>query len=369
MISVARKNLLHEKGRFFISTGGVAFSVMLILILLGLYRGWDEKLTEYVTTVDADLWVVQRGAADMFHSPSIITDVNTERIRTNEDVEDVAKLYGVRVGFDLNGEEAHLMIMGYDTARGVGGPKKVIEGKSVPNDGEIIIDEVFAFKQNLNLNDKLTILDKTFRIAGISTGGNLVSFQYAFLTQEDAAELLNMPGLTNYLLLDTKDSADQDALIRSLEEDISEIMVLTKPEFGVKNRRLITDTFLPIIEVLVGIGFIVGLVVISLTIYTATIEKSREYGVIKAVGARNRHLYRIIFEQSAIAGFSGFALGGTLTFAAAAIAKRFEPSFITSFAWQDVAMVFGAAVLMILASAYIPIRRLLSIDPAIVFKS
>lgn len=352
-----------------ISIGGVAFSVMLILVLLGLYRGWDEKLTEYVTTVDADLWVVQNGAADMFHSPSIITDATTDRVRATAGVTDLAKLYGVRVGFDLNGKEAHTMIMGYDTTRGVGGPKKVVEGKSTPERGDIIIDEVFAFKEDLAVNDELTILDKTFRIAGISTGGNLVSFQYAFMTQDDAAELLKMPGLTNYLLLDLKNANDADEIITTLEEQNPDIMVLTKPEFGVKNERLITETFLPIIQVLVGIGFIVGLVVISLTIYTATIEKAREYGVIKAIGARNRHLYRIIFEQSAIAGLAGFALGSVLTLAASVVAKRFEPSFITSYAWQDVAMVFGAAVLMIIGSAYIPIRRILSIDPAIVFKS
>lgn len=352
-----------------ISVGGVAFSVLLIFILLGLYRGWDEKLTEYVTTVDADLWVVQNGAADMFHSPSLIPDATTERIRGIDGVGRVFKLYGVRVGFDLDGEEVHTMIMGYDTASGIGGPKKIVKGKSVPDRGEIIIDEVFAFKEDLVLNDELTILDRKFRVAGISTGGNLVSFQYTFMTQDDAAELLKMPGVTNYLLLDLAESAEAKTVIASIEDQMPEVMVLTKPEFGLKNERLITETFLPIIGVLVGIGFLVGLVVISLTIYTATIEKSREYGVIKAVGASNRHLYRIIFEQSAIAGIIGFAVGGGLTAAASLIVKRIEPSFITSYAWEDAAMVFGAAILMMIGSAYLPLRRLLAIDPAIVFKS
>lgn len=74
MISLARKNLLREKLRFLISVGGVAFSVMLILVLLGLYRGWNEKLGRYIEGVDADVWVLQKGASDMFHSTSIVQD-------------------------------------------------------------------------------------------------------------------------------------------------------------------------------------------------------------------------------------------------------------------------------------------------------
>ena len=117
------------------------------------------------------------------------------------------------------------------------------------------------------------------------------------------------------------------------------------------------------------IGFIVGLVVISLTIYTATIEKSREYGMLKAIGAGNRHLYRIIFTQSAIAGTGGFLSGVGLTFLMAYLVGFIEPSFVTSIVWSDVGMVSGITLVMILFSAFIPIRRIAGIDPAIVFKT
>lgn len=71
-ISIARKNLFHEKTRFMISVGGIAFAVMLTLILLGLYRGWNEKTSEYVSMSKADIWVVQNGVKDMSHSISLL---------------------------------------------------------------------------------------------------------------------------------------------------------------------------------------------------------------------------------------------------------------------------------------------------------
>jgi putative ABC transport system permease protein len=71
----------------------------------------------------------------------------------------------------------------------------------------------------------------------------------------------------------------------------------------------VDETFLPIVSVLVVIGFVGGVAVIGLTIYTATMEKSREYGVLKALGASNGRLYRIVSHQALISGVLGYILG------------------------------------------------------------
>src|SRR4030042_764620 len=72
MLLVARKNLLTERTRLAISVGGVALSVFLIGILLSLYRGWDEKVGEYVEAVPADLWVASDGATDFIYAASVL---------------------------------------------------------------------------------------------------------------------------------------------------------------------------------------------------------------------------------------------------------------------------------------------------------
>jgi putative ABC transport system permease protein len=368
MISLARKNLLHEKFRFMISVGGVAFSVLLIIIILALYRGWNQKLGRYVENVDADVWVLQKGAMDMFHSTSLFPIALLDQLKEIEGVESVNPLIGRRIPIEKGDREAMTIMMGYDTVTGAGGPQEIVKG-GLPKKGEVVIDEASAKKLGLDVGDEFEIVDQTWNISGLSRGGNVVTFQYAFMSIEDARDAMQMVGLTNYALLSFTSDADGEKVIERIEEAMPDLHVLKKTEFAENNRKQIMEAFLPIIKVLVVIGFIVGLVVISLTIYTATLERSREYGLLKAIGAKNRHLYRIVFTQSAIAGFVGFVCGVFLTFAAAEMIGRIEPSFVTSITWPDIAMVFAMTLLMILLSAFIPIRRIVRIDPAIVFKA
>lgn len=73
MLFLAVKNLVQEKTRLLISVGGVAFSVLLIMSIQGLYQGWSNKIGEYIRTVPADYWITQAGAADLFHhTPSVL---------------------------------------------------------------------------------------------------------------------------------------------------------------------------------------------------------------------------------------------------------------------------------------------------------
>jgi len=71
MVPVARRNLFAEKGRFAISVAGVAFAVLLILIVLALYRGFN-RTGQTFRDLPGELWVVQRGTSDPFHSVSLI---------------------------------------------------------------------------------------------------------------------------------------------------------------------------------------------------------------------------------------------------------------------------------------------------------
>lgn len=368
MISLARKNLLHEKLRFLISIGGVGFSVMLILIILSLYRGWNDKLGRYVENVDADVWVVQSGAKDMFHSTSLFPLKFIDELKNVEGVESVRPLIGRRLPLEKDGVEAMLIMIGYDTEEGTGGPSEIVKGNK-PQSNEIILDETTAKNLSIQVGEELEITDKKFRVAGLSRGGNVITFQYAFMPVVDAEKFMQMGGLTNYALVSFAAGVDAPKVKDRIEQNFSDLDVLSKNEFADNNRKQIMEAFLPIIKVLVVIGFIVGLVVISLTIYTATIEKSREYGMLKALGARNRHLYRIIFTQSAIAGVFGFIFGVGLTFFMTNIIAKIEPSFVTSIVIRDITNVFGMTLLMIFMSAFIPIRRIVSIDPAIVFKT
>jgi putative ABC transport system permease protein len=145
--------------------------------------------------------------------------------------------------------------------------------------------------------------------------------------------------------------------------------VFTTDQFATSVRKEIDESFLPIITVLLGIGFIVGAAVVGLIIYTATIERAREYGVMKAVGASSGYLYRIVASQSVMVTGAGFVAGLGAAILVAWFAGQLVPDFSTDFEPFDVLGVLAAAAGMAIAASFVPVRRVTRIDPAMVFRA
>lgn len=369
MLFIALKNLFQEKTRFIISVGGVSFSVLLIIILQGLYQGWNYKMGEYIRTLPVDLWVSQKGSTDMFHSISILALSGKETIEQIAGVEKASAFNGRRFEIKVNEKEAMTYLVGYDPDSGIGGPARIIEGKPKPDNGEIIVDRVFADNNKAKIRDTIPISGENFKIVGLSDGGNLITFSYSFITKEDADRIFKLGEVANYFMVKLSDNNDQDSVARQIESSVDDSIVFTRAQFVESNTVLIRETFLPIILVLLLIGIAVGIAVIGLTIFTSTIEKSREYGVLKAIGVTNSQLYVIVIEQALAAGVVGYFIGLVLALGLNLFVGRFVPEFITLFRVIDMVWIFGVTLLMAILAAFIPSRRIAHINPAEVFKS
>ncbi|OGC61246.1 hypothetical protein A2890_01075 [candidate division WWE3 bacterium RIFCSPLOWO2_01_FULL_53_14] len=366
MFFLARKNLLAEKIRLLISVGGVAFSVLLVVVVGGLYRGWESRITDYIESIDADLWVGQEGSGDMSHSFSVIPSSLGAEIEKIGGVDSAKEFVGKGVRFEHDGKETTLRIVGFDPATGENGPLKMVKGTDKIAEGEIIVDRSFAGLTGAEIGHTVDIAGVPLEIKGISTGGNLLVYSFAYVTVKDARLIFQLGDATNYFLVKTSQPL---AVKDGIEDKFPQLAAFTKDDFLTQNRSLITDTFLPIIQVLFIIAFIIGVAVVGLTIYTATIEKSREYGVLKAIGATNWQLYLVILVQSFIAGILGYFAGVGLGFVAAQIAEYFVPGFITEIVLSDLVSIFGAALLMSFIAVWLPVQRIARIDPASVFKA
>ena len=173
----------------------------------------------------------------------------------------------------------------------------------------------------------------------------------------------------NFAMVMLEPGADAAAVADAIESAIAAAEVNTKGEFATAIRKEIDESFLPIIGILLAIGFTVGAAVVGLTIYTATIERSREFGVMKAVGASAAFLYRIVASQSTMVTGAGFVLGLAGALAVARVAQSLVPDFATEFRLLDVAGVLASTVVMAFAASLVPVRRLNRIDPALVFRA
>lgn len=367
MVSIARKNLFAEKTRLLISVGGVAFSVLLIITILSLFQGWHIKSIAYIKNIDTDIWVTQAGASDITHSISLIPTLLEPELNKIVGVETTSFFIGSQIGFDLNGEDINMYLVGVGEKNALTIPKKIINGKRLPGAREIIIDKVFARKKNLKLGEFLNIHGRSFKIVGIADETNMFVFQFGFISEEEARNMFAQSVTNNfYFVKATKGSLEK---VKVEINRLPDVKAFASTEFIDINKKPINEIFLPIITVLVFISVLVGTTIIGLTIYTATIEKTREYGVLKALGASNLQIYRIIFEQSIISGVLGFFVGLILSFGLLAIIPYFAPTFVTVVRPVDLVWIFILAISMSLLASYIPVRIILRIDPALVFKS
>src|SRR4029078_9825955 len=116
------------------------------------------------------------------------------------------------------------------------------------------------------------------------------------------------------------------------------------------------DNCVRIILVIVGLALIVGIAITSLTIYTATVERTREFGVMKAIGFNNRDLYQLVLIQSIVTGLLGFVFGVVLTLIVSQFADMLVATFIVLVRPIDVLEVLAVTVFMAATASIVPAR-------------
>lgn len=367
MFFLARKNLTQEKTRLVISVGGVAFSVTLIMVLAGLYQGWNNKLGEYIRAVPADIWVMQKGSEELFHTPSLLPSNLADSLTKIGGVQSAKPFNARRMAVSANGQEFQLYIVGYNPANNAGKPTRVVQGKPIPGPGEIIVDR--SQSKKIKIGDSLNAAGRELRVVGFSEGGDLVITSFAFTSPEELNRIRELPSAANDFWVTVRPGADKNKVIRDIETTIPNTSAVTRDQFVKSNTKIISDSFLPVILVLVLVSIAVGVAVIGLTIFTSTIEKAKEYGVLKAIGLKNRQLYTVVIEQALIAGIVGFVVGTGLAFGLGATVGQYVPQFVTQIRFLDVAWILALTIAMSVVAAYIPIRHLTRIDPAEVFRA
>jgi len=374
MLLVARKNLFAERTRLAISVGGVALSVFLIGILLSLYRGWSQQVGGFVEDVPADLWVTSDGTTDFVAAGSVLPDSLSVPLGHLPEVDVVSPLIvrpleSYRSG-DKPTDTFDVQLVGYDSEIGLGGPLAIVEGKSPPGPGEVVVDIEMKNRHGVQIGDRLVRGSKSLIVAGYSSGGDFIYTQVAFATLDTTIDFLQLEPTTQrtFFVVTLDDPSQRDVLASRLALAAPGVQLVTGEDFARETRDRILSNILPILVVVLIVAFVVGLAIAGLTIYTATVEKSREYGILKAEGFTNPYLYRVVFEQSMVTGILGFLVGAGVTVLLAPFAQDAVPQFVVWVRWQDIAGIAGATLLMALVAAYIPVRRLSHIDPVTVFK-
>jgi putative ABC transport system permease protein len=366
LVPIARRNLLADKVKLLVAVGGVTLAIVLIIVVHSLYQGVRRETDTFIHNLPGDIWVTQRGTTDLVFSNSNLPDAAAGELRSVPGVHRVYSLSGRLMSFETERGEVRTYVMSLDFR---GDNTAAQASDYAPEANTIFIDKTFAKQAGLSRGDTLRYSDSAFEVAEIGSIGNVLVTQFAFVSPEDYRQLFAVPGSVNYFLVLLQEGVQPANVMDNLAARVPGTSVYTTDQFADRASEKGTGDFLPIIRVILAISFIVGLTVLSLVIYSATIERAREYAIMKVIGASPLGLYRIVMSQSIFIAVVGFSAGVGLAFLFNEVAGDLVPQFITYIRAQDIALVFGITIIMSLVASFMPINRVARVEPASVFRA
>lgn len=365
-MSLAYHNLIQDKMRSTLSIVGVGLAIMLILILNGFLIGVDRIASTYLDHSPGSVVVASRGTKNFIISSSLLPPGTANGARATAGVAQVIPILTQPVYFNLHGQKQYVEVIGYDGQLG-GGPWKLVEGREPRTDDEMTLDRVMAQQHAIKLGDKLPVLNRTFTVVGLSADTGTWMMSYMFVRQTAAASLLLNPGATSFLLVTPANGVSAET-VRERLSALPGTQALLKSEMIANDVSLINRTYRAPLQLMDAIAFLVGVLVVGLIIYTATVERRREYGVLKAIGARNGRLYRVVTTQAGLVAVFGAALGVGLAYGVTQLIMTLRPQFLVVIEPVAIVGAIAAGFAIAVLAAFFPARLLARLAPADVFR-
>lgn len=365
---LAGRNLARNRVRLLVSVGGVALALSLSLALDAIYAGVANQLTAYIDRAGADVWVSQAGVRNLHMVASWLPESVTDEVRAVDGVVEATPILYSTDTIAAGDERAVAYVIGLPPGAGVGGPWKIVEGADRPGSGEVIVDRGFARRAGASIGDRVTVLGDQARIVGLSDGTASLVNSVAFVSFDDFRSMRGDAPVVSYVLVKTASGASPEGVAAGIERRVPGVTAQSRAAFAGEERRLVTDMSADVISIMNVVGFVVGLAVVALTVYVATLARRREFGALKALGARNRFLYGVVLVQAFLSVALGFLVGLAFTGLLALVVPRTGVDLELAISAASLVKVALFAAVIAGLAAILPIRQIAGLDPAIVFR-
>jgi len=378
VISIARRNLFHNKLRLATAVVGIAFSVLLVTCFVGLYLACARHTSGLIDNAGADLWIMSPGtqSVDLGEPISIRRlyqamaapgaewaeplIVQFSRWRMPDGRREVATIVGLTPGTRLN--------LPWGASAGIP------EALRQPNG--VIIDErerrrFGSASRKLAIGDEAEILDSRASVTGFSEGvGSFTTIPYVFTSHRHAERFtLGGTGRTTFVLVKCLPNHPVEAVRQWIEGRLPNVDVLTAQKFADLTRRYwLYGTGVGACIIFTAVlGLIVGFIMVSQTIYSSTMSKLAEYGTLKAMGMSNVALSRIVFTQALMLGLLSYGVGIGLAVALARFTASSNLNIDTPI-WLITLMLL-VTLATCTAASVTSVLRVFRLPPASVFRS
>jgi putative ABC transport system permease protein len=380
---IALKMLVGDRAKYIGIVMGLTFASLLITQQMAIFIGLIARTYTSITDLGVpDVWVCD-SQSQFIDDIKPLQDTELLRVRGIDGVQWAMPLYKGLIRARLNdGTFQMSMVMGLDDATLTGGPPRMIQGRldDLRISEGVIIDEAGAYdkfatagadgtKIPLKIGDTMELNDHRVVIVGICRVGKTWSSLPVIYTTYGRATAFAPAErrLLSFILVKVTPGESAQAVCDRIKQ-ITGLGAYTSHDFLLKTRNyFLLHTGIPInFAIAVGFGFIVGTAIAGQTFYSFTLENLKYFGTLKAMGARNGILIKMITLQALLVGSIGYGLGVGLTAFIGWINSDGELSFLMP--WQ--LLVFTAVSILVICvlASVLCMRKVIVLEPAIVFK-
>ena len=354
--SLVTSNIRQRPLRSAISVVGVALGVALVMLFTGLTRGMSNDLQRRSTNVRGQIIFTRKGSMNVVASSANLSTKYVERLRQIEGVETATPV--IRHVYASGS-------LGFDQIEGVDWPEfarmndlQMTDGRGPVANDEVVIDQVKAARHH-PVGSTLKIFgDKMYKVVGIYSPE---SGARAKLPLASLQETLEATDKCTYILIKTKESANPLEVARRIDQELPGNNVqFTRDVFAsVESSIPSLGIFL---RVLVALAAVVSALVVMLAMHTTITERTREIGILKAMGASRAYIVGEIEREALLISAMGLVVGFAVAFGAGFVIHK-STSLIFEYGWTWALVAAAIGLIGGAIGALYPAVRAANLDP------
>lgn len=308
-LTLILKNLFRNKIRTLLTSLGITIGITVIIVMGLLTLGMAENVGEIITTGEADFIIAQANAADF-----ILSVVSQDKVKEIEEMEEIEKAVGVLMELAPISQNPYYPMYGIE--REIVEETKlsginILEGRCFKEkaENELILGKVSATNLEKEVGDKLVLAEKEFEIVGIYETGNPWQDAGSFVALEPLQEWREKEGKLSMILAKMIPGQDINKVTEKIEENsagelvtVKEVSEFEKVDKGFQFMGAATWAISLLAIIIGGIG-------VMNTMVMSVFERTREVGVLRAVGWKRSRVLMLILGESLIICILALVLG------------------------------------------------------------
>jgi putative ABC transport system permease protein len=371
IITLAKKNLLHDPVRLVVTVAGIAFSVVLIAVQAGLFLGFEQMVSVVIDHVAADIIIMPK-ATENFDDVSVLSGEERYQALGVNGVGRVERL--VVTGAEWrkpDGGTRSVMLLGSDPRTGSLAPWNVSpsDAARLITPGSVIVDTTYTDDLGVNQRGDVAQIDgKPARVVGFTTGiRSFTTAPYVFTALDQAQSYQNAGDAVAYLLVTVSPGADIETVQSELAARVPTAKVMTLSAFRTQNFHYWLFTTGAGGALLVGVilGLLVGCAIVGQTLFATTKDHLPEFATLRALGAPSRLIQKVILWQAAMSGAAGYIVGAVIVALVVTGTQATAMSVVVTPLMAGA--LFFVTLVMCAIAAQAAIFKVNKIDPATVF--